>query len=189
VCEAANFIIGKISGYLATMYLIKRFDVAQTREHASALIELLADCVNSGASIGFLRPLDSRLARDYWNEILASVDRGTRVLLAAFVGDALVGSAQLDLCLKQNGRHRAEVQKVLVFTRYRRKGIAAALMQAIEREAAAAARTLLFLDTEQKSAGEPFYESLQWQRVGSIPGYALSADGVPTPNIIYYKNI
>jgi GNAT superfamily N-acetyltransferase len=72
---------------------------------------------------------------------------------------------------------------------YRRQGIASDLMHAIEREARAAARSLLVLDTEARSGAEPFYEMLQWQRVGSIPGFALNTDGVPTPNTIYYKMI
>src|SRR6185295_3410295 len=134
-------------------------------------------------------PLDAALARDYWDEVGAAVERGTRILLVARSGGEIVGSVQLDLAMRQNGVHRAEVQKLIVLSRCRRQGIASALMQAIEGEAHRAARSLLVLDTEARSGAEPFYESLQWQRVGSIPDFALNTDGVPTPNTIYYKMI
>jgi acetyltransferase len=153
------------------------------------LIALLADTVNNGASVGFLRPLDDRLARDYWHEVFAAVGRGTKILLIARIDDQIVGSVQLELATRQNGLHRAEVQKLIVLARHRRQGVASQLMESIEREARAASRSLLVLDTESGSGAVPFYESLRWQRVGSIPGFALSTDGVPTPNIIYYKVI
>jgi ribosomal protein S18 acetylase RimI-like enzyme len=166
---------------------ITRLTESDARDRLASLVELLADTVNAGASVGFLRPLDAELARRYWQDVLTAVGQGTRILLIACVDDEIVGSVQLDLCGKQNGGHRAEVQKLIVRSRQRRQGIATELMDAIEREARAADRSLLVLDTEAGSAAVPFYEALQWQRVGSIPAFALSTDGVPTPNVIYYK--
>jgi ribosomal protein S18 acetylase RimI-like enzyme len=171
------------------MTQITRLTESEARSQLDQFIALLADTVNNGSSVGFLRPLDANLARDYWHEVFASVGRGTKILLIARIDNEMVGSVQLDLCTRQNGLHRAEVQKLVVLSRYRRQGIASELMHAIEREAQAATRSLLVLDTEARSGAEPFYESLQWNRIGSIPNYALSTDGVPTPNTIYYKMI
>jgi GNAT superfamily N-acetyltransferase len=168
---------------------IRRITEAEARSRLPAFAALLSDAVDHGASVGFLRPMDAAIARGYWNEALASVAAGTRILLVAEDGPEIVGTAQLDLATKPNGRHRAEVQKVLVLARCRRQGIARQLMDALEREALAASRSLLVLDTESRSGAEPFYEALGWIRCGSIPGFALSADGVPTPNVIYHKVI
>ena len=168
---------------------ITRLSESEARAQLDQFIALLADTVNSGASVGFLRPLDANLARDYWHEVFAAVGKGTRILLIARIDNHIVGSVQLDLCTRQNGLHRAEVQKLIVMSRCRRRGIASELMDAIEREAQAATRSLLVLDTEARSGAEPFYESLRWRRIGSIPGYALNTDGVPTPNTIYCKMI
>jgi acetyltransferase len=168
---------------------IIRLDASDARRHLDQFVALLADTVDNGASVGFLRPLDAGLARGYWDEVFASMARGTKILLVATSDDQIVGSVQLELATRQNGRHRAEVQKLIVLTRHRRQGIASQLMDAIEREARAAARSLLVLDTEAGSVAEPFYDARQWQRVGSIPNFALSTDGVPTPNIIYCKMI
>jgi acetyltransferase len=168
---------------------ITRLSESDARVQLDRFVALLADTVNHGASVGFLRPLDERLARDYWHDVFASVGRGTKILLIARLDDQIVGSVQLELAMRQNGMHRAEVQKLIVLARYRRQGIASQLMESIEREARAAARSLLVLDTESGSGAEPFYESLRWHRAGSIPGFALNTDGVLTPNTIYYKMI
>lgn len=168
---------------------IKQLNASDIRAHEFALIELLSDAVNNGASVGYLRPMDQRMARDYWNDVLHAVESGSRILLVAFDSERAVGTVQLDLCPKQNGVHRAEVTKLLVHSSVRRRGIASELMSAIEQKARHASRSLLFLDTESKSGAEPFYETQQWRRVGSIPDYALSADGVPTPNVIFCKQL
>jgi acetyltransferase len=168
---------------------ITRLGESDARAHLDPLMALLADSVNHGASVGFLRPLATRLARDYWLEVFAAVAARTKVLLIARMDGDIAGSVQLELAARPNGRHRAEVQKLIVLTPYRRRGIASALMEAIEGEARASGRSLLVLDTEAQSGAEPFYESLQWQRAGSIPDFALNTDGVPTPNVIYYKKI
>jgi acetyltransferase len=153
------------------------------------LATLLEDAVNNGASVGYLRPLDSRLSNRYWREVCDALATGGRILLVARDGVEIVGSVQLDLSRKPNGRHRAEVQKLLVLSRHRRRGIARDLMRAIEEEARRANRSLLVLDTESGSDAVAFYESQGWARCGSIPDFALSADGVPTANILYYKRL
>ena len=171
------------------MTTITRLTETDARARLDEFDALLADTVNHGSSVGFLRPMDAAIGRGYWHEVLAAVASGSKILLAARDGDTIVGSAQLELAMRPNGVHRAEVQKVIVRSSHRRQGIARALMEAIEREARAAGRSLLVLDTEVGAGAEPFYEALQWQRVGSIPGFALNTDGVPTPNTIYYKRI
>ena len=94
------------------MTTITRLAESDARARLDDLVALLADAVNSGSSVGFLRPMDAGIARDYWLEVLAAVASGSRILLAARDGHELVGSAQLDLAGRPNGVHRAEVQKV-----------------------------------------------------------------------------
>jgi acetyltransferase len=181
-----------LSVFMATSHTsvtVSRLDESQARAQLAELMALLADAVDHGASIGFLRPLPLEVARAYWEEILVSVGKGTRILLAAGARSRLAGTVQLDLCMKPNGIHRAEVQKLMVLHSFRRQGIATLLMRAVEAAARTANRSLLVLDTEAGSGAEHFYDVAQWVRVGSIPDFALSADGIPTPNIIYCKHL
>lgn len=153
---------------------------------------LLADCVNHGASIGFLAPLPAAAAAAYWQKVLAETQAGQRLIFAAREqpGGPIVGSAQLGLESRPNGVHRAEVQKVLVLSTHRRRGIATDLMAAVETAARDRWVRLLFLDTSDSHAGaRQFYEGLNYTYVGGIPGYALDTRGKPEQNAIYYKTL
>ena len=130
-----------------------------------ALDMLLRDAVESGASVGFLPPLAPEEARAFWQGTLDEVAAGTRLALGAWLDERLVGTVHLALATKPNGRHRGEVQKLLVHTTARRRGIAQKLLDAIERAALESGRTLLVLDTEQGSDAERLY-----RRVGIYRG-------------------
>ena len=153
---------------------------------------LLVDCVDHGASIGFLAPLAEAEATAYWARVLTEARAGQRLIFVAreTPGGRIVGSAQLGLESRPNGVHRAEVQKVLVRSTHRRRGLATALMQRIESAAQDRRVRLLFLDTSDSHAGaRPFYERLNYIYVGGIPGYALDTHGRPEQNAIYYKTL
>ena len=150
--------------------------------------ELLIDAVHSGASIGFLAPVAPATARRYWEGIYAALDDGLLLWVAESAG-RVVGTVQLSPCGKDNGRHRAEVQKLQVHTAARGRGIATLLMQAVEAEARAQRCSLLFLDTLRDSPAEEVYRHLGWQRAGEIPDYAAAPDGRIFPTVIYYKQL
>lgn len=153
------------------------------------LVTLLQDTVHSGSSVGFLPPLTSDVAEEYWLETLNEVTQGKRILLVSSEAGNLTGTVQLALVTKQNGLHRAEVQKLLVHTRFRKRGIARALMNAVEEAAREAGRMLLVLDTEQGSAAEQLYVKCDYTREGVIQHYALSADGSLITTVVFYRLI
>ena len=99
----------------------------------------------------------------------------------------IVGSAQLDLAGQPNGRHRAEVTKLMVLSSARRQGIGRLLMEAAEAEARNLGRTTLVLDTRQGDPSEALYRGMGWQPAGTIPRYARSADGTLHTTAFYYK--
>lgn len=169
------------------MITIEKLDAAAARAAHPALVALLQDAVASGASIGFLPPLNDGDARHYWDGVIEDVAQGARVLLAAWEGGAMVGTVQLDLCQRPNGLHRAEVAKLMVHTAARRRGIGAALMTEVEAEARRAGRTTLFLDTREGDPSERLYARMGFSRVGVIPAYALSATGALDGSAFYYR--
>lgn len=147
------------------------------------LAGILVAVVAAGASVGFLPPFDHSEARDYW----AGVVRPGNVLLIAEVGGQVAGTAQLELAMRRNGRHRAEVNKVLVHPDWQRRGIGRRLMEEIERVARREERTLLHLDTRAGDASNRLYAELGYIEAGRIPNWAMSADGTLHTTVLYYK--
>jgi acetyltransferase len=155
----------------------------------TGFIALLQDAVNGGASVGFVTPLSDATAEAYWRGVIAEVAVGTRLLLVVRQHGRIAGSVQLALCTKPNGRHRAEVQKLLVHTTARRQGLGARLMSAVEAAAGQAGCSLLVLDTEPGRPADTMYRRLGWEVAGEIPDFATTPDGVAHPTVIFYKRL
>jgi len=169
--------------------IIRRLDPRTIAVFREQLATLLLDAVADGHSLGFVNGLDQDQLDVYWQGVADEVGAGKRVLLAAERDGQLVGSVQLDLCLKPNGANRAEVQKLLVHCTVRRQGIGAALMQALEIEALALRRGLLFLDTASGSDAERLYSRSGYEKAGELPEYACTPNGRWHATAIYYKTL
>lgn len=152
-----------------------------------ALARVMLDCVEGGASVGFMHPLDEARAVRFWRQVAAGVAAGERALLVAQDAQGIVGTVQLVLAQPDNQPHRADLAKMLVHRRARRQGLGAALMRAAEDLARARGKTLLVLDTVTGGDAERLYARLGWQRVGEIPGYALWPRGGPCATTYFYK--
>ncbi len=156
---------------------------------AEALADVLIDCVEGGASVSFMLPLERDRAERFWATVLESAARGERIVLVAEdATGAVVGTVQVLLATPENQPHRGEVSKMLVHRRARRRGVASALMLGAEAAARTAGKTLLVLDTSNDEA-ERLYQRLGWQRVGSIPGYSLWPAGGTCATTIFYKHL
>lgn len=153
-----------------------------------ALTSLLQETVDGGASVGFLAPLAADQALAYWQGVLADLDDLLQLWIAEDDGQ-LLGSVQLSRCGKANGRHRGEVQKLMVASTARGRGIARQLMEAVEAGASAAGIDLLVLDTRKGSAAETAYTRLGWIRAGEIPGFALQPHGGLAATVLFYKRL
>jgi GNAT superfamily N-acetyltransferase len=153
------------------------------------LAAVLVDCVEGGASVSFMHPLTRARALEFWRRVADGVERGERALLVAEDEQGICGTVQLLLDLPENQPHRADLSKMLVHRRARRKGVAPALMRAAEQAARVEGKTLLVLDTVTGSDAERLYDRLGWTRVGVIPGYALMPRGGLCATRVYYKNV
>jgi GNAT superfamily N-acetyltransferase len=154
---------------------------------AEGLAALTIDCVDGGASIGFMHPLSPEKARAFWQRVAAGVAAGERALLVAEDDTGVVGTVQLILAQPDNQPHRADLAKLQVHRRARRQGLAEALMRAAEDLAREHGKTLLVLDTVTGSDADRLYTRLGWQRVGEVPGFALWPRGGPCPTTFFYK--
>jgi GNAT superfamily N-acetyltransferase len=152
------------------------------------LCTLIIDSVEGGASVNFMLPMTRVKAETFWRNVAASLERGDRALLVAEDESGIVGSVQAVWAGAENQPHRADIAKMLVHRRARRRGIGAALLAAAERAAFDAGRTLLVLDTATPEA-ERLYERGGWQRVGTVPKYALMPDGPFCSTVFFYKDL
>lgn len=166
---------------------IIRLDHDTAGDRSTELVELLQDGVDSGASIGFLPPLTEEDGAAYFADVRADLAHGKKDLWVAQQDGRLVGMVQLAYELRANGRHRAEVQKLVVQTAARRQGIGRRLMERLERAARERGLRLLVLDTRQGDPSALLYERLDYTPAGTIPHYALSADGTTHTTRFFYK--
>ena len=157
-------------------------------QQIDALAEVLTDCVDGGASVSFMLPLTRERAVGFWRRVAQGVAAGERALLVAEDAHGICGTVQLILDLPENQPHRADVAKMLVHRRARRRGWGEVLMRAAEHEARAAGKSLLVLDTASADA-ERLYERLGWQRCGVIPGYALLPHGGLCDTVYFYRQL
>jgi GNAT superfamily N-acetyltransferase len=171
-----------------TMSPIRRLHTPSD-DHLDQLASLLIDCVEGGASVSFMHPLTRERALDFWRRVAADVAAGRRALLVAEDKDGICGTVQLILDLPENQPHRADLCKMLVHRRARRKGIGAALIRAAEASARDCGKTLLVLDAVTGGDASRLYQRLGWTRVGDIPNYALMPDGRPCGTTVFYRNV
>ncbi len=153
------------------------------------LADVLIDCVEGGASVGFMQPLTRDRALAFWHRVAQGVAAGERVLLAAEDAQGVCGTVQLVLAMPENQPHRADVAKMLVHRRARRQGLGEALMRAAETAARECGKTLLVLDAVTGGDAGRLYQRLGWVRVGDIPGYALMPQGGPCSTTVYYRDL
>jgi GNAT superfamily N-acetyltransferase len=171
-----------------TSWTLRRLH-ALTDAEVAGLSHVLIDCVEGGFSVSFMHPLTPQRADAFWRKVAADVAAGARALLVAEDDAGICGTVQLVLDMPENQPHRAELVKMLVHRRARRRGLGEALMRAAEAMALEYGRTLLVLDAVTGDAGERLYTRLGWTRVGVIPRYALMPDGAYCATTFFYRDL
>ncbi|HZY17733.1 MAG TPA: GNAT family N-acetyltransferase [Ramlibacter sp.] len=170
-------------------FRIRRVAPQEADGLVDGLSEVLLDCVEGGASVSFMLPLPREKARAFWRQVAQGVVRGERVLLVAEDARGVAGTVQLVTAQPDNQPHRADVAKMLVHRRSRRRGVAQRLLAAVEAEAVREGRTVLVLDTVTGGDAERLYARAGWQRVGVVPNYALMPDGAPCATTFFHKQL
>ena len=109
------------------------------------------------------------------------------MLFAVTVADRLAGTGQLALPSWPNGRHRAEVQKVMVAASLQGLGIGRRLMEAMHDTARRRGRSLILLNTRRGDRAERFYRGIGYRDAGMIPGYSIGPEGESYDNLLLYQ--
>lgn len=171
--------------------VIAPLSAAGLRTHRDELAALLLAVVADGSSLGFLDGLDHRTAAAWWDSLRPAVEDGSLSLWVSRTGaDGPVdGTVSWYRESKPNGRHRAELRKLMVHPAARGRGTARALLAHAETEAARAGVLLMVLDTETGSGAERVYRSAGWTEAGTIPDYATDPAGRLHPTTLFYKQL
>jgi GNAT superfamily N-acetyltransferase len=158
-------------------------------EQVAALADVLIDAIVGDAGVSFLHPLDPVRAQAFWRDVADDVAAGRRALLIAEDDGGVVGTVQLVLEQPENQPHRADLSKMLVHRRARRRGVGAALLEAAEQTARDCGKTLLVLDTNTGSDAERLYARMGWSRVGEIPDFSIQPRGGLRATTVFYKRV
>ncbi|MCZ4058888.1 GNAT family N-acetyltransferase [Pantoea sp. LMR881] len=165
----------------------EQLSATQAQQLLPQLCDVLQACVADGGSIGFIDATDRDVIARFWQDRIDSLARGNCDLLVARQQGVVVATVMVNNSGMPNGRHRAEISKLLVLPLARRQGIARQLMQQAELRAQAQGKTLLVLDTRSGDVASELYRSLGWQVAGSIPFYAESTEGVFEATTVMFK--
>lgn len=170
-------------------YTIEVLNAEAAARSVPELADVLVDCVEGGASVSFMWPFPREKAIAFWESVAARVSRGEAILLAARDAEGICGTVHLSTAVPENQPHRADVTKMLVHRRARRRGVGEALLGEVEQAAASAGRTLLVLDTVTGGDAERLYQRGGWTICGVIPNYALFPDGRPCATTVFWKQV
>jgi ribosomal protein S18 acetylase RimI-like enzyme len=167
--------------------VVRTLEAPELRSRRDELVALLADAVDGGASVGYVLPHANGEYARFWDEVTVAAATEDRVVLVCERRGRIAGAVQFAPCNKPNGRHRGEVQKLLVLRESRGEGIGARLMREVEALAVRRGFRLLLLDTRAESAAERLYRRLGWQPFGSVPTYAADPDGALADCVFFFK--
>jgi GNAT superfamily N-acetyltransferase len=154
-----------------------------------AFTELLIDTVNGGVPLGWMPPIRREQSREYWLSLHRELHGGSRLLLAAFAGQRLVGSGQLSLPGWPNARHRAELQKLFVATDLRGQGVGRVLLAALHFFAREHGRSLLLLNTRRGEPAERFYKNQGYREAGVLPGWTVGPAGERYDHVTLFQEL
>jgi GNAT superfamily N-acetyltransferase len=169
---------------------VRRVGANEAAACLESLADVLIDCVEGGASVSFMLPIARETALEFWRKVADGVANGDRVLLVAEDGNGqIVGTVQMIIAQPENQPHRADIAKMLVHRKARRKGVGQRLMAEVERAAREETKSVLVLDTVTGGDAERLYERAGWQRVGDVPNYALMPTGEFCGTTFYCKQL
>src|SRR5215211_9310132 len=109
-------------------------DAAAMANAVGDLGEILADAVRSGSGVNFVLPFSAADGEAWWRKRLPDVASGAIRPIVARVDGRIDRVTLLVPSDKPNSPHRAEIQKVIVHRRARRRGLGTGLMIAVAGE-------------------------------------------------------
>ena len=166
------------------MYETVRIPNSLNKSDVAALVELIHDAIHTNNSVGFLHTTSKTELQEFWEQ---EINDAANTLILARANDVIVGIVIVTRETRPNGRHRAELRKLMVHSAHQRKGIGRGLEQRATEFAKSEGLTLLYLDSATDFLVQRVYEAWGWQKAGSIPDYSSKPDGTLESTTYFYK--
>ena len=167
---------------MTTSFSLRTLSRDDILHHLPALSEILASCVNGGASVSFMLPFAPQTAITFWQRTADSVAAGERIVLAAFDAEERATYHQSTGKPAPSSGCRQIIGSPKCPPPGDRPGVderAGAHCPAGKEDGAGAGHG-------DRQRGE-FYARCGWEKVGEIPRYALMPDGEMTATSLFYK--
>ena len=81
---------------------IRLLTAQEARAAIPALSEILCDCIEGGASVGFMQPYGIADAEAYWRDVADAVERAATLLFVAEIENEMVGTVQVGFAQMPN---------------------------------------------------------------------------------------
>jgi ribosomal protein S18 acetylase RimI-like enzyme len=150
------------------MLTIRRLVPADAAAHRALMLRAYRDHPEA-----FTSSLAERegLPLDWWAARMAEGETPVELVVGAFDGDQLLGAAGLALQTRERLRHKATLFGMAVAPEARRRGIGAALVEAVLDQARRrpALRLVQLTVSEGNAAAESLYRRCGFERFGSEP--------------------
>jgi len=166
---------------------IEALDAAAAGSAERLLAAALIEAVAEGGDLGFRAPLSLDRARTVWHDVTAAVAGGRRLLLAAWQDGVIAGSVEIDLALPETASHLARLERLMVATAFRRRGIGRALVARAEQAALRIGRRILSASLREGSSAEQVLLAADWLLAGRIPGASIDAAGTPSASLFLWR--
>lgn len=153
------------------------------------LAELLLGAHAAGMALGLQPGLTHDGAVAAWRGVASVLEPGERTQWAAFDGDRVLGAVHLARATPANGRHRAEIQRLVVAADARGGGVGRSLLATAVDHARTLGLRLLWLSTHAGSDADRVYSRLGWTRAGEIPDYAVLPNGDLAANAFFFLKL
>ena len=169
--------------------MVRAYSAAEFESNIPRFAQILMDAVDSGAGVSFVAPLSRDMAESFWRGKIKDVASAQIFPFVAEVEGVIAGLVLLVRAWAPNQPHHSEVSKLVVHRNFRGRGVATALMNALETKAKSLDQTLLTFDASAHGPVEAFYKGLGYICVGHYPGYARSGLGAIEDTALFYKKL
>ncbi len=130
-----------------------------------------------GAALGWAGVPSEEQARSWWERVTAAATSGDGAISAAYDGDELVGLAQWQRYELAPQAHNADLDKVLVSSRCRGRGVGAALVEDMLAQARAAGVETVTLQCRGNNHGAiRLYRRWGFAEFGRLPDFVGVGD-------------